>query len=159
MSIRDLDELLAELTVSQRLGSWCMVSGVALSDDVDVAAMVTEAEGTTVVISAADAMRMGREPEFVAAWLTLNVDSTLDAVGLTAAVSSALAADGIPCNMLAGYHHDHLLVPIESAERAIASYPNPIIKRPSWRPSEPIEASLENEARWADLVEPVGGRL
>ncbi len=97
-----------------------MVSGVALGDDVDVAAMVTEAEGTTVVISAADAMRMGREPEFVAAWLTLNVESALDAVGLTAAVSSALAADGIPCNMLTGYHHDHLLVPIENAERAIA---------------------------------------
>jgi uncharacterized protein len=97
-----------------------MVSDVALSEDVDVAAMVTEAEGTAVVISAADAIRMGREPDFVAAWLTLSVDSALDAVGLTAAVSSALAADGIPCNVLSGYHHDHLLVPIESAERAIA---------------------------------------
>jgi uncharacterized protein len=120
MSIRDLDELLAELTVSQRPGSWCLVSGVTLGDDVEVAAMVTEAEGTTVVISAADAMRMDLDLEFVAAWLTLNVDSALDAVGLTAAVLSALAADGIPCNVLAGYHHDHLLVPIESAERAIA---------------------------------------
>jgi uncharacterized protein len=120
MPIRDLDELLADLTVSQRLGSWCMVSGVALSADVEVAAMVTEDEGTTVVISAADAMRMDLDPEFVAAWLTLNVDSPLDAVGLTATVSSALAADGIPCNVLAGYHHDHLLVPVESAERAIA---------------------------------------
>ncbi len=120
MSIRDLDELLAELTVSQRPGSWCMVSGIALSDDVEVAAMVTEVEGTTSVISATDAMRMDLEPEFIAAWLTLNVDSALDAVGLTAAVSSALAADGIPCNVLAGYHHDHLLVPVESAERAIA---------------------------------------
>lgn len=90
-----------------------MVSGVALSDDVDVAAMVTEAEGTTVVIGAADAMRMDLDTEFVAAWLTLNVDSALDAVGLTAALSSVLAADGIPCNVLAGYHHDHLLVPIE----------------------------------------------
>ena len=97
-----------------------MISGFALSDDVEVAAMVTEAEGTTVVISAADAKRMDLEPEFVAAWLTLNVDSALDAVGLTAAVSSALAAVGIPCNLMAGYHHDHLLVPIERAERAIA---------------------------------------
>ena len=120
MPIHDLDELLAELSVSQRPGSWCLVSGIALSDDVEVAAMVTEAEGMTSVISATDAMRMDLEPEFIAAWLTLNVDSALDAVGLTAAVSSALAADGIPCNVLAGYHHDHLLVPVESAERAIA---------------------------------------
>lgn len=97
-----------------------MVSGIALSDDVEVAAMVTEAEGTTSVISATDAMRMDLEPEFIAAWLTLNVDSALDAVGLTAAVSSALATDGIPCNVLAGCHHDHLLVPVESAERAVA---------------------------------------
>jgi hypothetical protein len=120
MSIRDLDELLAELTVSQRPGSWCMVSGVALSEDIPVAAKVTEAEGTTAIISTADALKLGLEPEFVAAWLTLDVNSALDAVGLTAAVSSALAADGIPCNVLAGYHHDHLLVPIERAELAIA---------------------------------------
>jgi hypothetical protein len=91
-----------------------MVSGVALGDDVHVAAMVTES-------SVADARRMGLVPEFVAAWLTLNVDSALDAVGLTAAVSGVLAAEGIPCNVLAGYHHDHLLVPIESAERAMAA--------------------------------------
>jgi|SRR5664280_1239940 Uncharacterized protein conserved in bacteria len=120
MSIRDLDKLLAELTVSQRPGSWCMVSGVALSEDIPVAAKVTEAEGTTAIISTADALKLGLEPEFVAAWLTLDVNSALDAVGLTAAVSSALAAHGIPCNVLAGYHHDHLLVPIERAELAIA---------------------------------------
>jgi len=97
-----------------------MVSGVALSEDIPVAAMVTENEGTTAVISTADALRLDLEPGFVAAWLTLNVKSALDAVGLTAAVSGALAVDGIPCNLLAGYHHDHLLVPIERAERAIA---------------------------------------
>jgi uncharacterized protein len=120
MPTHDLDDLLAELTVSQRPGSWCMVSGVALSEDIPVAAMVTENEGTTAVISTADALRLDLEPGFVAAWLTLNVKSALDAVGLTAAVSGALAVDGIPCNLLAGYHHDHLLVPIERAERAIA---------------------------------------
>jgi hypothetical protein len=120
MPIHDLDELLAELTVSQRLGSWCMVCGVALDEDVPVAAMVTEDEGTTAVISTADALKLDLEPEFVAAWLTLNVNSALDAVGVTAAVSSALASDGIPCNVLAGYHHDHLLVPIERSEQAIA---------------------------------------
>ena len=78
MSIRDLDELLAELTVSQRPGSWCMVSGVALVDDVAMAAMVTEARALQSWLSAADAKRMDLHPEFVAAWLTLNVDSALD---------------------------------------------------------------------------------
>ncbi len=120
MPMSDLDELLAQLTVSQRVGTWCMVSGVALGDDVPVAAMVTEDEGATAVISTVDALERNLETEFVAAWLTLNVNSALDSVGLTAAVSGALASNGIPCNVLAGYHHDHLLVPIDRAEQAIA---------------------------------------
>jgi hypothetical protein len=120
MPIRDLGELLANLTVSQRPGTWCIVSGVSPGEGVDVAATITEDEGNTFVIGLHDAVQQGREPKFVAAWLTLDVNSALDAVGLTAAVSTALAANGIPCNVLAGYHHDHLLVPIERAEKAMA---------------------------------------
>jgi hypothetical protein len=121
MPIHELDELLAGLTVRRRPGSWCLVSGVAFGADVPVAAMVTEDEGTTAVISTADAVALGLAPEFVAAWLTLTVESALDAVGLTAAVASALASEGIPCNVLAGFHHDHLLVPLGRADEAIAA--------------------------------------
>ena len=85
-----------------------------------VAATVVEDEGTTTVLSVTDAERLGVQPQFVAAWLTLEVRSALDAVGLTALVATALAGENIPCNMLAGYHHDHILVPIEQAERSIA---------------------------------------
>jgi uncharacterized protein len=120
MPIHSLDEQLAELTVSQRPGAWCMVSGIELTADMAPAAMVTEDEGTTVVISEADAVKLDLEPEFVAAWLTLNVNSALDSVGLTAVVSGALASAGIPCNVLAGYHHDHLLVPVGRSVQAIA---------------------------------------
>jgi uncharacterized protein len=48
------------------------------------------------------------------------VHSALDAVGLTAAVSRALAAAGLSCNVLAGLHHDHLLVPAGRADEALA---------------------------------------
>jgi hypothetical protein len=82
--------------------------------------MIVENEGVTSVVSVSDAERLGVTPEFVAAWLTLDVNSALDAVGLTAAVSSALAAGGIACNVLAGYHHDHLLVPEDDAARAVS---------------------------------------
>jgi hypothetical protein len=52
--------------------------------------------------------------------ITLTVFSSLEGIGLTAAVSDALTRDGIPCNMVAAYHHDHVFVPSDKAERAMA---------------------------------------
>jgi len=51
--------------------------------------------------------------------ITLTVHSALDGVGLTAAVATALAQEGIACNMVAGAHHDHAFVPAEDAARAL----------------------------------------
>ena len=58
---------------------------------------------------------------FEAAWLTLTVHSAWEAVGLTAAVAARLAEEGIPANVLAGYAHDHILVPPDRADEAIAA--------------------------------------
>jgi uncharacterized protein len=85
----------------------------------DIEAAVREAEGLTVVMSRPEAERLGLSYDFVAAWITLQVHSALEAVGLTAAVSSALTAAHIGCNVLAGFHHDHLLVPASDAGRAM----------------------------------------
>jgi hypothetical protein len=97
-----------------------MVTAVAVPIGIAVAATIVEEEGVTSVISVDHAMRLGVEPAFVASWLTLDMHSALDAVGLTAIVATALAAEGIACNVLAGYHHDHLLVPEDSVDRAIS---------------------------------------
>src|SRR4029078_4298287 len=51
--------------------------------------------------------------------IALQVYWALEGTGLTAAVASALAAEGIPCNMVAAYHHDHVFVPAALAERAV----------------------------------------
>jgi hypothetical protein len=119
VAARDLDEILSNLSVRRRPGNWCLVSGEQVPAEVTVMATIVEDEGTTSVLSVSDAERLGVRPAFVAAWLTLEVRSALDAVGLTAAVTTALAAENIPCNVLAGYHHDHLLVPVHQAERSI----------------------------------------
>lgn len=75
-------------------------------------ALVHEAEGTTAIVPAQDA-------EFLFACITLAVHSDLQGVGLTAAVSSALAAKGIACNVIAGFHHDHIFVPRERGIEAL----------------------------------------
>jgi len=84
-----------------------------------VSAVVREDEGWTVVCETAVAAAHGWAFDFEAAWLTVQVHSALEAVGLTAAISTALGQAGIPCNMLAGHFHDHLLVPHAEAGRAI----------------------------------------
>lgn len=84
-------------------------------------AMIVEGELTTLVLPVEAAQRAGLPVTIELAWLTLTVESSLDAVGLTAAVSGRLAARNIACNVLAGYHHDHLLVPARRAADAIAA--------------------------------------
>jgi hypothetical protein len=83
-------------------------------------ATVREDEGLTLVLRREDADAHGLAYDFVAAWLSLEVHSALDAVGLTAAFSATLTEAGISCNVLAGRFHDHVLVPVERADDALA---------------------------------------
>ncbi|MDW2983260.1 MAG: ACT domain-containing protein [Rhodanobacter sp.] len=80
-----------------------------------------EREGLTLIVEEPQAQDAGLAVLFRAAWITLSVHSDLHAVGLTAAVATALAEAGISCNVVAAAHHDHLFVPVESASRAIAA--------------------------------------
>ncbi|MFD3652092.1 ACT domain-containing protein [Streptomyces sp. 24-1644] len=80
---------------------------------------VTEREGLTLVLPEAEADAAGLAHDYVAGWITLRVHSALDAVGLTAAVALALTDAGLSCNVVAGYHHDHLFVPYERAAEAV----------------------------------------
>ncbi|WP_371481925.1 ACT domain-containing protein [Kitasatospora sp. NBC_00315] len=80
---------------------------------------VTEPEGVTVVVPQEEADSLGLRYEYVAAWITLQIHSALEAVGLTAAVAECLAQAGISCNVVAGFHHDHLFVTADDADRAV----------------------------------------
>ena len=74
-------------------------------------ALIREDEGLTAIIADTDG---------AFARITLMVHSALEGVGLTAAVSGVLAGAGIACNIVAGYHHDHLFVPWQRREEALA---------------------------------------
>ena len=117
---KNLQTLLASIHPVLRDGEYVYVlwpRGRPLEAGIEAA--VREAEGLTVVLSRAEADRLGLPYDFVAAWITLQVHSELEAVGLTAAVGRALTDARISCNVLAGFHHDHLLVPVADAARAL----------------------------------------
>lgn len=78
-----------------------------------------EVEGITIVLSKENAIRLGLAFEFVAAWITLNVHSALEAIGLTAAFAKALGDANISCNVIAGYYHDHIFVDTKDAAKAM----------------------------------------
>jgi hypothetical protein len=94
-------------------------SGTAL-DDVEPVATIREEEGLTLVLALEDADRLSLEHDGAMQWITLRVHSALDAVGLTAAFSTALAAAGLSANVIAGLHHDHVFVAAGSGEDALA---------------------------------------
>lgn len=78
-----------------------------------------EEEGLTVVLPQAAAQDLENVSAPMSR-ITLEVHSSLEAVGLTAAVASALAEEGVSANVVAAYYHDHIFVPKASADRALA---------------------------------------
>jgi uncharacterized protein len=115
----DLAALLATMEPALRPGEYVFVVLDDL-DGVEPEATVREDEGLSVVLARERADALGLGYDYVAAWITLRVHSALEAVGLTAAVSRALADARLSCNVIAGYHHDHLLVPADRGEEALA---------------------------------------
>jgi len=79
-------------------------------------AVIREEEGASCILPAKAAPTDA--PQF--AKITLQVHSDLEGVGLTAAVATSLAASGMACNVVAGLHHDHLFVPWDRREEALA---------------------------------------
>jgi uncharacterized protein len=116
----DLDTLLRSLQPVLNPGTYIFATyaGDPPPDTIAKAVVtVREAEGTTVVVPAV----RDESQSSLMAWITLRVHSSLEAVGLTAAVASRLAHEGIACNVVAGYYHDHLFVPVDRAGNAMAA--------------------------------------
>jgi hypothetical protein len=119
--VSDLDELIRSM--SPRLNDGVFVF-VSVPPDADTAglrhiATFLEDEGVSMIVEESLIEGMKFDVLFRSAWITLNVNSDLNAVGLTAAVAKALTDKGISCNVVAAAHHDHLFVPIESAQEAM----------------------------------------
>ncbi len=84
-------------------------------------AVFQEDEGLSLIVPAENASAAGWNTDIRFCMITLNVHSSLEAVGLTAAVSSKLAENGISANVFAAYYHDHIFVQASLAETALSS--------------------------------------
>ncbi|MFD1328655.1 ACT domain-containing protein [Mycoplana ramosa] len=123
--ITDIKRLLAELQPELREGTYvyCVVP-LARADRchrLQPLATFREEEGLTLILPASVAAENGLSASAPMRMITLTVQSSLEAVGLTAAVATALTREGISANVVAAFHHDHVFVPAIDAERALAA--------------------------------------
>ena len=118
----NLNKLLESMSPELMPGEYvfCSVNGEYCDfQELSPLATFREVEGLTLVITKEVAMANQLPFESVFKGITLTIHSSLDAVGLTAAISTKLAEKGISANVIAAYYHDHIFVQIEKAELAI----------------------------------------
>jgi hypothetical protein len=118
---KDLVILLKTMKPKQNMGDFifCTVKSLASMDFEDIILIFKEDEGYTIILKKETADNLKLKYSFVASWITLTVHSSLEAVGLTAAFSKALSDEGISCNVIAAYHHDHLFVDKKDTNKAM----------------------------------------
>jgi hypothetical protein len=119
----DLSMLLAQLNPRLLAGDFvfCTIQKAQYGDSADLQPIASyqEEEGLSLLLAKGAADVAGLAYESVFSCISLMVHSSLDAVGLTAAVSGRLAAHGISANMIAAYYHDHVYVPKDKAQLAL----------------------------------------
>lgn len=113
--VSDSAGMIAQMAPVRMPGRWAFrtVTADELTALTDVQALFRETEGISVLVPADNG-------EDAMAQITLSVFSDLEGVGLTAAVSTTLADANISCNVIAATHHDHIFVPEDRCEEAIA---------------------------------------
>lgn len=120
MAEHDLARLIESLSPRLDPALWVFVTLPRQPDGIDPLMTFREEEGLTCILSPDEAKRLGLPAVPTFRRITLGEQSSLEAVGLTAAVAGALTAVGISANVVAAFHHDHVFVPADRAEDAMA---------------------------------------
>ena len=120
MSETDLTTLIRSMSPRLLPGVFVFVSTNALHEGVRPIMIFREAEGTTLIVPQEQAEAAGLPAVFPSRMITLEIASSLEAVGFLAAITAALARAGIAVNPVSAFHHDHLFVPEGRADEAMA---------------------------------------
>lgn len=108
----DLNKLIKGLSPKLNDGEYVFTSikNIELLNTSEVICTFKEKEGFTLILERSRADQLGLRYNFIASWITLEVHSSLNAVGLTSLFTTELADNAISCNVIAGYYHDHIFV-------------------------------------------------
>jgi uncharacterized protein len=120
MSETDLATLIRSMSPRLQPGLFVFVSVTAVPTGIDPVMMFREAEGTTLILPQDQAAAAGLPAAFPSRMITLEITSSLEAVGFLAAITAGLARAGIAVNPVSAFHHDHLFVPEARADEAVA---------------------------------------
>ena len=118
----DLKKLLASMTPALLPGVHVFVTlppVMPVPDTLEPVMQFREREGTTLIVLEDEARAIGLEGVFPSRMITLNIHSSLEAVGFLAAITTRLATAGMGVNPVSAFYHDHLFVPAGRAEEAI----------------------------------------
>ncbi|CAN7260732.1 ACT domain-containing protein [Mesorhizobium amorphae] len=118
----DLKKLLATMTPELLPGVHVFVTllpGRQVSGTLEPVMLFREHEGTTLIVLEDQAKAAGLEATFRCRMITLNIHSSLEAVGFLAAITARLARAGIGVNPVSAFYHDHLFVPADRAAEAM----------------------------------------
>jgi hypothetical protein len=94
-------------------------TGTPMPAGINPVMIFREREGDTLILLEEEATAAGLSFAFRSRMITLNIHSSLDAVGFLAAITARLAAAGMGVNPVSGYFHDHLFVPADRADEAM----------------------------------------
>lgn len=118
---KDLEKLLKSMKPQHNSGDYvfCKVVKLENLDLNDIEMFFKEKEAITLILKKEIAEKLNLEYSVVMSWITLAVHSSLEAIGLTAAFSKALSENGISCNVVAAYYHDHIFVSTKDTKKAV----------------------------------------
>ncbi len=121
MAVHELAELLKHAQPELQSGTYVFVT-LPNWPDIPLANILMsfrESEGLSLILEQSVADQYELSYEYLAAWITMKVNSALEAVGFTAAFATELGKHNISCNVVAAFHHDHLFVAKKDGEKAL----------------------------------------
>ena len=96
-TLKKINEIIKNLNPKLNRGEYvfCSVNNLDNINSKKIIGTFLEKKGLSIIIDKKEARNLGLSYSFIASWITLKVNSSLDSVGLTATFSSALAKNGI----------------------------------------------------------------